>query len=169
MDEIDKFMKIWEEKAVVYYTDLNRQFQKVKKEHQKDKNQYKKDHGLSVEYGTVPNSMAMQHYKSEMDFLRITVSNLTMENLIRFDGHASKFKSRLLQYVKKESDRKKKNLLKRIEKRTGEITKASLNIGANSELNGIIEGNKGKIKIETIYAGGYNIQCLHFRMLIHDL
>ena len=31
-----------------------------------------------------------------------------------------------------------------------------------------MSGNKGKCKIETIGAGGYNIQCFHFRILVHE-
>lgn len=51
----------------------------------------------------------------------------------------------------------------------GEITDAtnlSIRVG---ELNGIIIGTKGKAKIETIGAGGYNIQCFHYRTLIKEV
>lgn len=52
----------------------------------------------------------------------------------------------------------------------GTITDASnLTIGAKGELNGYIVGERGKAKIETIGAGGYNIQCYHFRTLIHEI
>lgn len=33
----------------------------------------------------------------------------------------------------------------------------------------MIQGENGKCKIETIYAGGYNIQCLHYRVLVHKV
>lgn len=45
---------------------------------------------------------------------------------------------------------------------------AGLRVGLNGELNGIIVGDKGRCKIETIGAGGYNIQCYHFRVLVHE-
>jgi hypothetical protein len=41
-----------------------------------------------------------------------------------------------------------------------------LRIGGNGELNGFLIGTAGKAAIETISAGGYNIQCFHFRLLI---
>lgn len=51
----------------------------------------------------------------------------------------------------------------------GKIEDASgLRVGAKGELDGIVSGNKGKCKIETIGAGGYNIQCFHFRILVHE-
>ena len=52
----------------------------------------------------------------------------------------------------------------------GQITDASgLSVGAKGELNGIIVGTKGTAKVETIGAGGWNIQVAHFRTLIHPV
>lgn len=49
----------------------------------------------------------------------------------------------------------------------GQITDGqNLTIGGNGELNGFLIGTAGKAAIETISAGGYNIQCFHFRLLI---
>lgn len=49
----------------------------------------------------------------------------------------------------------------------GNIIDASdLRIGKNGEINGIVVGDKNKVKVETISAGGYNIQCYHFRVLV---
>ena len=53
---------------------------------------------------------------------------------------------------------------------TGTITDATnLSIGDKGDLNGYIIGERGKAKVETIGAGGYNIQCYHFRTLIHKM
>lgn len=52
----------------------------------------------------------------------------------------------------------------------GQITDASnLTIGEKGDLNGYIIGTKGTAKVQTIGAGGYNIQCFHFRTLIHEM
>lgn len=63
------------------------------------------------------------------------------------------------------------DLCNRISDIVGEITDASnLSIGhQHGEINGIVVGTKGKAKVETIGAGGYNIQCFHFRVLVHKL
>jgi len=36
-------------------------------------------------------------------------------------------------------------------------------------LNGTVIGTKGACRIETVAAGGYNIQCLHLRALVHRI
>lgn len=52
---------------------------------------------------------------------------------------------------------------------TGVIKDASNLSIRVGELNGIIIGEKGKAKITTISAGGYNIQCFHFRTLVRKV
>lgn len=47
---------------------------------------------------------------------------------------------------------------------TGEITDAaSLRVAETGELNGFITGKKGIAKVNTFSAGGWNIQCFHYR------
>lgn len=61
------------------------------------------------------------------------------------------------------------DLIGRIMSTVGTITDAAaLYIGPEGDINGIIVGTEGKAKIQTIGAGGYNIQCFHFRTLIHE-
>lgn len=61
------------------------------------------------------------------------------------------------------------DLMARINKVVGTITDAAgLYISSNGEINGIIVGTEGKASVETISAGGYNIQCFHYRTLVHE-
>ena len=70
--------------------------------------------------------------------------------------------------VDKEWVRKYDFIIDRTNNIVGQITDASnLKIGSKHDLNGFIVGTKGKAKVQTIDAGGYNIQCYHFRTLIH--
>lgn len=72
--------------------------------------------------------------------------------------------------LQREADAKYDDIIERTNEITGTITDASfLHIGAKGDLNGYIIGERGKAKVETIGAGGYNIQCYHFRTLIHKM
>lgn len=69
--------------------------------------------------------------------------------------------------MKDEAARKALEIAYRVREKCGNITDASgLCIGENGTINGRIIGNKGNATVETIYAGGYNVQCLHFRVLV---
>lgn len=65
---------------------------------------------------------------------------------------------------------KRENFIIRIKEVIGDIKDLSkLDIDARGELNGIAEGVKANAKIQTITAGGYNIQCFHFRVLVNTI
>ena len=67
----------------------------------------------------------------------------------------------------REVTNKRDALIYRTNEKIGDIVDASgLYIGSNGEINGFVVGTTGKARVETIYAGGYNIQCLHYRVLI---
>lgn len=51
----------------------------------------------------------------------------------------------------------------------GNITGTHLHVGVDGNVNGTIIGTLKKARIESIFAGGYNIQRLHTRMLIHEI
>jgi len=59
-------------------------------------------------------------------------------------------------------------LASRIKTEFGDVESTNLTIGVDGNVNGIIRGTNKTAKIETIWAGGYNIQCLHTRLLIHE-
>ena len=66
------------------------------------------------------------------------------------------------------------DLIYRVRKITGEITdwsdvRASAGTGGFTVLNGLVIGKEGRAKVESITAGGYNIQRLHIRVLVHSV
>ena len=77
---------------------------------------------------------------------------------------------RLNNDLQQEKNRKYDFIIERTNKIVGQITDASnLSIGMSNDLNGIVIGTQGTAKVRTIGAGGYNIQCFHFRTLINEV
>ena len=59
------------------------------------------------------------------------------------------------------------DLIHRIQTKIGKIVDMKyINIGNDGSLNGLIIGEKGKAQVDTISAGGYNIQRFHYRVLV---
>lgn len=76
--------------------------------------------------------------------------------------------TRLLKDLDAEANRKYDFIIERTNAIVGKITDANgLTVGAKGDLNGYIYGTRGRARVQTIGAGGYNIQCFHFRTLIH--
>lgn len=77
--------------------------------------------------------------------------------------------------IKKENKKAVKSLIldfiNRVKDRVGTITSfANLHLNRDNQgfaiLNGRVEGTEGTARVESIYAGGYNIQRLHVRVLV---
>lgn len=90
-----------------------------------------------------------------------------IEKIIDYDTMDSKALNKILDEDVKD---KKETFIKRIKEVIGEIKDLTgLEIGSNGEINGIAIGTKAKAKVETISAGGYNIQCWHYRVLVNTV
>ena len=59
------------------------------------------------------------------------------------------------------------NLLKKVSDKVGNIEELDLKRNENYGLDGWIKGDKGTAFLQTIGAGGYNIQRFHFRTLVN--
>lgn len=78
--------------------------------------------------------------------------------------------ARLEKDLVQEANRKYDFIVERTNKIVGTITDASnLVIGSKDDLNGYIIGDRGVAKVQTIGAGGYAVQCFHFRTLINPM
>lgn len=87
-----------------------------------------------------------------------------------FLGNIEESLAKLVKDLDREADRKYDFIIERTVAIVGKITDASnLRVGAKGDLNGYIIGTEGVANVQTIGAGGYNIQCFHFRTLINKL
>lgn len=75
----------------------------------------------------------------------------------------------LNEVLEKEKKAKLLSLVNSITEITGPITDAKHLYVSGGELNGVVLGEKGVAKIQTFSAGGYNIQCFHYRTRVDDV
>lgn len=65
---------------------------------------------------------------------------------------------------------KKKSFIAKIEAKAGKLVDVKgLSVGVDGSLNGIAIGSERSVKVESILAGGYNVQCLHYRVLVKPI
>lgn len=67
----------------------------------------------------------------------------------------------------KEAEQYVRNLWYRIKDIIGDVVDYGHLYLSGPAINGPIYGTKGNVRLETILAGGYNIQRLHYRVLLH--
>jgi hypothetical protein len=78
--------------------------------------------------------------------------------------------AKLAKDLNDEADRKYDFIIERTNTVVGTITDAAgLTVGDKGDLNGFIKGDAGTAKVQTIGAGGWNVQCFHFRTLINKV
>lgn len=91
----------------------------------------------------------------------------TKSEIAIIEVYSKRFAAELEITLEKEVNAKRKILIARIEKVAGKIVNANnLFIGVNGEINGQVIGEDKTVNVTAIYAGGYNVQCLHYRVLV---
>jgi len=168
---IEEFLEAWKIRVIEWYiTDYNRikeyinqrnkkrkQFEAWKQEnhiyHYNSKEAQEKEKELGIDYETYK-----EYMKHQSQFTLILLDK------------GSNWQAYLKKEIEKDKNNKRALFIARVKEITGKITDVSwLTIGDNGEINGVVTGEKGKAKVETISAGGWNIQCYHFRVLVREL
>lgn len=70
------------------------------------------------------------------------------------------------QNIENEAATRLSKLYKQINNKVGEIISLNLKTNDNKGFDGVIVGTNATVRIETVLAGGENIQCLHYRTLM---
>lgn len=112
----------------------------------------------------------MNYWTKRMEKVSVKVSEGKWEFIKHYIDRGSKEDAyeKLEKDLEAERKRKYDFIIERTNKIVGEITDAAgLTITAG-ELNGIIIGTKGKARVTTFGAGGYNVQIFHFRTKISE-
>ena len=91
-------------------------------------------------------------------------------HITQFDHGAKTWEENLEKDLELEKNRKYDDIIERTNEIVGKIEDVSfLRVNGKGNLDGYIEGSRGRAEVHTIGAGGYNIQCFHFRTLIHKM
>lgn len=162
---IIEFLDRWEATVIEYFLQEREKFLVAQKEY------YAKDSELCNQF----NSSISKDWQ-ERKAIQNEMRKLSKEfrdawtHITQFDHGGDNWETTMRKDISKEKDAKYDDLLDRVISITGPITDAScLRIGAKGDLNGIVKGEKGDADVKTIGAGGYNIQCYHYRTLIHPI
>ena len=138
----------------------------LKDNKQKAYEEYKKEHYNSDRESQIGYLDYFHQAFNKQYYERIANFTIEITNTYR----KSIDEEKLDKMLDKEVQVKYEDLVNRITHITGLITDVSnLHIAGNGNLNGIVIGEKGKAKVETIGAGGYAIQCFHYRTLIKEM
>ena len=163
---IIEFLDAWKARVRQYYIDSLPKYIEAREEW------YRIDREYSDKWHYMWNEASKEEYKAFKDEHRRAEKNFysAWNWLISYIEKNQINLEKLDKDLQKDADAKYDFIIERTNDIVGQITDASnLSIGAKGDLNGYIIGTKGKAKVQTIGAGGWNIQCYHFRTLINEM
>lgn len=168
IEVIETFLEEWKCKAIGWYKEDFRNLLIYLKERELRKQEFeewKKTHRDMGERRKKEKELGLD-YMSYQEELKERFNSLT----IKLMDYRSEWETQLEKWVEVEKVAKRKSLIARVKDIVGEITDATgLYVADNAEINGFIVGNCGKAEVTTISAGGYNIQCFHYRVLVKKI
>lgn len=170
---IVEFLNQWKERVRDWYIHNYHSYIKLQNELEltieKARERFKVEHPDKSEYG-----VAFSDYKKRDKEIigivkRLNAIGGTVAQMATYYNEEERLKW-LENLLEEERKHKLFDLIHRINAVVGSITNAEhLRINEKGNLDGIITGESGKAKIETIGAGGYNIQCFHYRTLVNKI
>lgn len=163
------FLQEWRKNAyeffvenVKLYTELRKNEEQKYKEYQESE-EYK---NLVASYGDKWSiSWKTRYYYKWKEKYYDQIASLT-KDIYMYNGKWDEAK--LNKTLDKDVQFKYEDFVRRITEKAGIIQDAAgLKIAGNGTINGYVIGDKHTVKVETILAGGYNIQRLHYRVLVN--
>ena len=172
LKEIREFIEQWKGRAINYYTkQITFYHQEYRRKNSEmcdfHNNKYSiiKERNITEEQYREEYKQMNEDYKAFKLQMKEDITARFAENVFWY--RLDECLERTRKAIEKDGEAKEKILIARVNKAVGAIVKAiELEVGYNGELNGYIKGENGTCEVETIYAGGYNIQCLHYRVLV---
>lgn len=167
---IEEFLAEWRAKAREWYKIEYKRLLEYHVERQKKldeiNRQYREKEIKSLNEKKLKEQELGVDYRTHRQNLKDRFSSVTL----KLSESSSTWESSLDTLLDREVENKRKTLIERVMQVTGTIEDASgLHIGDNGEINGYIKGSKGVAEVKTISAGGWNIQCFHYRVLVNKI
>lgn len=168
-----EFLENWKAKVMEYYTErFARYLVALEEYYQKSREHcdwfnhggWRQENAKQIEEEHRKYCKAFNRKWGEMERYELRVFNPETQQYDRVFN-----RDRLQKELDQEANAKYDDIIERTNYICGKITDArGLWVGAKGDLDGIVIGERGKAKVQTIGAGGYNIQCFHFRTLVHE-
>jgi len=159
---IEEFLQEWKTRANEWYTDIVKQYFSKLRESLELRNK-SNDYDLSKDEREEFKTQFKVHYDDFKNWEK-NLSGIEKNIIV---GRSEKDAHECIEkHIEREVKAKREILFTRIQKKAGNILEAYLYIGVNGEINGHIKGDIATVNVNTIYAGGHNIQCLHYRVLV---
>lgn len=172
---VEEFLKNWRTQADKYYRNQVQLIQNWKADYKVYYTQQMKEledkFGYRVHCFDKEVEAEKKARNVNWDYKDKTLRKLfTQDCLMLANLNSGEFESKLNDMLDSEVASKRVDLYHRCSAVVGIITDATgLESGKNGSINGVVVGEDGKAEVETILAGGYNIQCLHYRVLVKPL
>lgn len=181
---LDQFLNNWKEAARAYYTNLRKELDTI----QSENHEINLENLKSIQW-TYGKAIGKQKYsdskiekmltsdlpKHEQSNLKVEIRRQKYNNwageLANKDVNFVEMMNRIDNYLEDSLESmvqdKKNTFIARVESKAGNILDMSgLTLGVDGSINGTVIGDKKTVEVTTVFAGGHNVQCLHYRVLV---
>ena len=163
------FLQAWKAQFKAWIIEQCETYNNLKNNFNKDFEEYKKtsEYKDKLDFYSSRGSSSASYY-AKKDFTEKYYSDITELAKGFYDRRTIYDEAALEKFLNAEVKIKYEDLVLRITEKSGEIVDASgLHISNSGQINGLVTGTKNTVSVETIPAGGYNIQRFHYRTLVH--
>lgn len=172
---VEEFLQRWRATADKYYREQVQKIHQWKADYKVYYDQQMEELKAKYEYRVNHIDREVEAEKKERkvdyQYKDNQLKKLFTQDCLKLASYScDEFEVQLNKMLDDEVNFKRADLYHRCSAVVGVITDATgLKTGSNGSINGVVIGENSKAKVETILAGGYNIQILHYRVLVKPL